>query len=372
MKKIILIDDKADMQAKLRTALEPHLAGKYEVEAWTTADVQAKYDANIDKKNDESNADEDVWFRFFKAERDVAIVVADHDLSGYGAVRISESAIADACRQSATPICTYHRAPSAKSAGQSLRGIYGQTKSFTVTLDMSAGKEALAASSIVALADGFAFIHEKFATLTDDIKQQGPASILAHILDRSGLASSFALYATGPSLASDAIYHISQSTNEHKAVTQDLDDRLPFILGCWLSNYILPFPGLILNAKAAASYLNIATADFEANVEKFISAQYKGPFAALGTYWWRTDLEQLLIDSDSEDGKEHLQKLNIEVGPSVCISTGESPAGYFCIVQKEPISLGASVGNLGWIPQGAHLSRIDQQIYDTVAHMMGI
>jgi hypothetical protein len=372
MKKIILIDDKPDMQANLRAALEPVLAGKYEIEAWGTAEVLERYNAHSDLTNNESNADEDVWFRFFTAEKEVAIVVADHDLSGYGSVRISESAIADACRQSATPICTYHRAPSAKTAGQSLRGIYGQTKSFTITLDMASGREIVAAKNIISLADGFALIREKFADIDETVKKQGPATILAQILDRPGLASAFALYASGPSLASDAIYHISQSHGQREVAALDLDARLPFILGCWLSNYILPFPGLILNTKAAASYLNIATPEFEANSAKFDSAKYVGPFSGADSYWWRTDLEQMLIDSDSEDGLEHLQKLGVEVPPSVCISTKESPAGYYCIVQKEPISLNASVGNLGWIPQGAHLSRIDQNIYDTVAHMMGI
>lgn len=372
MKKIILIDDKPDMQAKLRDALIPFLAGKYKIEAWDTKEVAEKYRMHSDTTNSESNADEDVWFRFFTAEQDVAIVVADHDLSGYGSVRISESAVADACRQSATPICTYHRAPSTKTAGQSLRGIYGQTRSFTITLDMTSGNEVVAAKNIISLADGFALIRDKFAAITEEVRKQGPAAILSHILDRPGLANAFALYVSGPSLASDAIYHIAKSQGAHESVTQDLDGRLPFILGCWLSNYILPFPGLILNTKAAASYLNIATSEFEANANKFDACQYTGPFSGADNYWWRTDLDQLLIDSDSEDGKEHLQKEGIEVSPSVCISTKESPAGYYCIVQKEPISLNASVGNLGWIPQGAHLSRIDQNIYDTVAHMMGI
>jgi hypothetical protein len=372
MKKIILIDDKPAMQANLRAVLEPLLAGKYEIESWLAEDVQKKYKAYNDATDNESNADEDVWFRFFKAEPNVAIVVADHDLSGYGSVRISESAIADACRQAATPICTYHRAPSARSASQSLRGIYGQTKSFTITLDMSPGNETIAARNIIAIADGFDLIREKFSDVSSAVKQQGPAAILATILERPGLTNSFALYASGPTLASDAIYHISQGKEHREVVTQDLDARLPFILGCWLNNYILPFPGLIINTKAAASYLNIRTENFLANLEKFETAQYTGPFAGVERYWWRTDLDQLLIDSDSEDGKELLEKAGINVLPSVCVTTGNSPAGYYCIVQKQPISLDASVGNLGWIPQGAHLSRIDQTIYDTVAHMMGI
>jgi hypothetical protein len=372
MKKIILIDDKPAMQESLRAALTPLLNGKYKIETWLTDDVVAKYEAHSDKTHEESNADEDVWYRFFTSERDVAIVVADHDLSGYGAVRISESAVADACRQSATPVCTYHRAPSSKTAGQSLRGIYGQTKSFTVTLEMASGKEPIAAQNIISLAEGFASIRDKFADVNEDVRKQGPAAILAHILGRPGLTNTFALYASGPSLASDTIYHIAQSKSLHKSTTDDLDNRLPFILGCWLSNYILAFPGIILNTKAAASYLNIDTTEFINHSEKFKVAQYTGPFSGAESYWWRTDLEQILIDSDTEDGKEYLQKLGIQVKPSVCISTNESPAGYYCIVRKEPISLAASVGNLGWIPQGAHLSRIDQNIYDTVAHMMGI
>ena len=360
------------MQANLRDALEPHLDGRYHIETWLSDDVQARYGAFRDATDNESNADEDIWYRFFKSEPGVAMVVADHDLSGYGSVRISESAVADACRQAAIPICTYHRAPSAKSASQSLRGIYGQTKSFSISLDMSPGNEVAAARNIVSLADGFEYIRSKFTYVSPEIKQQGPAAILAEILGRSGLANSFALYAAGPTLASDAIYHISQNSDNYQHVTYDLDERLPFILGCWLNNYILPFPGLILNSKATASYLNIAIEEFMRYADYFKTAEYDGPFAGIERYWWRTDLDQMLIDLDFEDGRELLKGSGIEVFPCLCANTHTSPAGYYCIVRKQPISLDASVGNLGWIPQGAHLSRIDQDIYDTVAHMMGI
>lgn len=361
-----------EMQEDLRRALNPLIKDNYIIEPWNTEDVLHRYKENIDENSFESNADEDVWFRFFSKQHDIAIVVADHDLSGYGHARISESAIADACRQSATPVCTYHRAPSKKTTGQSLRGIYGQTKSFTIALDMATGREQLVAKNIISLADGFANIQRGFELVEDEVKKQGPAAILAEILGKPGLANALALYASGPSLASDTIYHIAQNQGTKNSATHDLDARLPFILGCWLSNYILPFPGLILNEKATASYLNLATADFKQNSKHFESAKYQGPFSGYDNYWWRTDLEQLLIDSDSDDGLIFLKKKEIEASPSVCISTKESPAGYYCIVQKEPISLEASVGNLGWIPQGAHLSRIDQNIYDTVAHMMGI
>lgn len=372
MKKIILIDDKPDMQSALSEALKPFLNSEYEIEPWLTETALSNYECYIDKLNNESNADEDVWFRYFNSRNDIAIVVADHDLSSYQGVRISESSIADACRQSSTPICTYHRAPSTKTAGQSLRGIYGQTKSFSITLEMSGGEEASAARQIISLANGFKIITEKFASTDKEIKKLGPPAILASILDRPGLTNTFALYASGPSLASDAIYHIAQSNKQRDSVTEDLNERLPFILGCWLSNYILPFPGVILNSKAAASYINIDTKHFITNSDRFESARYRGPFSDNECYWWRTDLEQILIDSDVEDGIAYLEQFGIRAEPSVCIATKSSPAGYYCIVQKEPISLGASIGNLGWIPQGAVLSRIDQTIYDSVAHMMGI
>lgn len=370
MKKIVLIDDKPEIQAQLVSALSTLVGKKYALESWDKDIVAQKWKENMDGTDSLSNADEDVWYRVLVRETGLALVVADHDLSAYGNVRISESAITDACRQSATPVCTYHRKPSAKSHTQALRGIYGQTRSFSIAIDLS--DIAAAAATIVDIADSFETLQIAFPGINEEVKKQGPAAIIASILEQPGLTSVFSRYATGPTLASDVIDHIAIQQPDEESVSEALDKRMPFVLGCWLHNYVLPFPGVILNGVAAASYVNLLQADFDSNISEFQAAQYVGPFGKAKKYWWRSELDNLFIEHDCEDGIAYLAKKSKDAGPSVCSATQSSPAGYYCIVRRAPISLTASVGSLGWVPEGADLSRMDQAIYDSVAHMMGI
>ena len=59
----------------------------------------------------------------------------------------------------------------------------------------------------------------------------------------------------------------------------ELRQRLPSLFGYWLVDSILRFPGLLLNAVASASYLDISVQAFEGDVRNaFKSALYRGPF----------------------------------------------------------------------------------------------
>ncbi|MBC3920507.1 hypothetical protein H8L32_23790 [Undibacterium sp. CY18W] len=368
MKKIIIIDDNPSLQLQLQNALTHLSTNKYEIEIWEKEKVQGKWQSQFDAQKLVSNADEDVWRRVILAETNLAMIVADHDLSAFNEVRVSESTLTEACKQSSIPICTYHRKPGTSTSAQELRGIYSQTRSFAISIDIS--NIDTAAAKILAVADGFETLLTAFNSVSDEIKKAGPASIVSSVLERPGMVTFFSRYATGPTLASDVIDHLD--ANNQKEAYLQMEKRMPFVLGCWLHNYVLPFPGVLLNEVASASYVNLSQVDFTNHSNHFSTAKYIGPFSGTAGYWWRTELDQLLVDADCEDGVEYLSKKSIQANPSICCVTKNSPAGFYCLVRREPISLAASVGRLSWIPEGADLSRIDTELYDSVAPMMGI
>jgi len=369
MKKIIVIDDKAPQQDALKNALTPFLSERYTIDVWTSELLHKKWTERYVTDESASNADEDVWFRVLQDESNIAVVVADHDLSAFNTVRISESAITDACKRASIPVCTYHRKPTLVTDAQYLKKIVSQTRSFSIAIDISNTEQA--AREIISVANGFASLIDSYTAVAQDCRNKGPAAILAHILEKPGLTNYFSRYATGPTLASDLIDYISPSVDATENKTA-IERRVPFILGCWLYNYILPFPGILPNEVASASYVNLSTDDFSNHKDKFINAKYNGPFGDVKNYWWRSELDRVLIDSDCEDGVAYLGKQGITATPSVCVVKNESPAGYYCLIKKSAISLNASKGRLSWIPEGADLCRIDVDTYDSIAPIMGL
>lgn len=369
MKKIIIIDDKPEQQLALQGALAPLITDKYIAQVWTAEQLKQKWDGQFVNDESASNADEDVWFRVFQSESDIAVVVADHDLSAINTVRISESAITDACKQASIPVCTYHRKPKLVTEAQYLKQIVSQTRSFSIAIDISNMEQA--AREIISVADGFDRLINSYSEVAQDSRNKGPAAILAQILGKPGLTNYFSRYASGPTLASDLIEYISPSANAMENKTA-IERRVPFILGCWLYNYILPFPGILPNEVASASYVNLSLEDFSKNKDKFDNARYSGPFGDVKNYWWRSDLDRVLIASDCEDGVAYLNKQGITATPSICVVKQESPAGYYCLIKKAAISLNASKGRLSWIPEGADLCRIDTDTYDSIAPIMGL
>ncbi|MDR6795918.1 hypothetical protein [Acinetobacter calcoaceticus] len=373
MNNILLIDDKSEIPAALKQALiklDPNLEGVIKV--WSPhneQDLKDIYDQNKGDPNLVSAADEDVWRRVLELQK-VHMVVIDHDLSSLN-VRISESAITNACKQLAIPVCTYHRKPT-QNDSQNLKDRVNQARSFSIEIDIDSDSHyEKCAKEIINVFEGFKFISDKFSELDSDFIEGGPAKIISFILEKPELESLFARYTSSSTLAADIIQY-EEDIPEDK-ITDFLKKRIPFILGCWLYNYVLPFPGIILNQTAAASYINLNSDQFSENTHEFKDARYYGPFSSNSSYWWRYDLDQILFEANAEDAVEYLlQKGLNEILPCKCSVNSNSNAGYYCIVKKQPISYEESVGHLSWIPEGADLCRINKKIYRRLAPMMGL
>lgn len=373
---ILLIDDKSEIPRHIKDALISECSKfKDEIIIWNL-DNQSElinlYQQNKGNPNKISAADEDVWKRVIE-KLDVDMVVVDHDLSGLE-VRISESAITNACKQLAIPVCNYHRKPP-NNDSQNLKDKVNQARSFSIEIEIDGENQYKeCAKEIINVYHGFKFLKEQINALDETILSGGPAKIISAILNKPELESIFARYASSSTLAADIIQiqYDDEETAEDEIPTA-LKERIPFVLGCWLYNYVLPFPGILLNNIAAASYINVDSQQFDQYSPEFINAKYIGPFSIHSSYWWRYDLDQILFDANVEDGFEYLTQKGIQnIQPCKCSSDNLSRAGYYCIVKRQPISYEQSVGHLSWIPDGADLCRINKKIYRRLAPMMGL
>lgn len=370
MKQIILIDDKIEKSKELKIKLDECLKqtdDKFEAVIWDKEILAKKYDEQFEKNDDSiSNADEDIWSRVFENEEDIICIVSDHDLSGLNNIRISESVLANACKKVSIPICTYHRQSKNTTESHKLRKSINQSRSFSIEIDIT---NKYAANEIISIAKGFLLLKNEINLKEIDELKKGPSFIISSILKKPELETNFSRYSSSNTLASDII----KNKNDFISDGNLLKIKIPFILGCWLYNYILPFPGVILNSIAAASFINLDVDSFNEYNELFNAAKYTGPFSENTNYWWRHDLDKILIENNCEDGVELLQKHHITTAsPCKCSVSQESPAGFYCLVTQLPISLEESTGNLSWVADGADLCRINKEIYDQLAPMMGL
>lgn len=377
MTDILLIDDIEKNTKDLSDSIHAICSG-LTVETWSPNEekkeqIRSLYESHSNKNKEESNADEDIWKRVF-ASQEVKMVVVDHDLSQFKDLRISESSVANACKQLGIPICTYHRKPQNQQNTQTLSQIIDQSRSFSIEINVDLNNIEVSAKEIINIYTGFKTIRKQFDSLDDKIIKEGPARILATILEKPDYEYFFSKYLESTSLTSDIIKHansdeISKSEDD---IPKYLKDRLPFILGCLLYNNILLFPGIILNKTASASYINVDEDDFSQNTVYFKDAVYKGPFSNNESYWWRYDLDKILFEADFEEGKSFLASKEVTVKSCSCSVDSDSDAGYYCIVTKKPISAKNSKGRFAWVPEGADLCRINKKIYNKISAIMGL
>lgn len=186
-----------------------------------------------------------------------------------------------------------------------------------------------------------------------------------------GLETYFNLYATGPSVASGIISDELVGSESGEILEIQLN-RISLVLGYWLHNYIMPFPGVILDDATAAAYLNLDANSFVDNQSYFEVAKYSGPFGSSTRRWWRYKLDQLLDDNDYDDGLAYLVANGIEADCSRSAISNNEGATFVCLLTGKPILWDESTGELSWIPDGADLARVSNRDYRAIAPLMGL
>jgi len=305
----------------------------------------------------------------YDGKNGIGLIVCDYELSTLDDFNgISGNIISAVAEKMSIPVCFY-------TAGQN-KSTYLMFKrrsweSGTIIIDdksESFGKEC------VGIFNGFQIIEKrlqkikkaKFMTMT-------PSEILATILDKTGESDQIALYGSGDQGILPEMMPEFENKIDDDVLTQ-LKERYPRILGNWLYTSILRFPGILVNFIAASSYLDINEGDFKRPEVQllFEEAKYKGPFSDCYDWWWRRNLDELLMDNNCESGLYYVNKTIKDVRPSICYEGEDHSAGFYCMLSKKPVCKNHSRGAISWFPSGADLSRISKKEHDKIGPFLGL
>jgi hypothetical protein len=297
----------------------------------------------------------------------VSLWVSDRDLSATRHfMGFSESAVSRVANEWAVPVCLY-----ARGSGNDLLDRQRNWTEGRIILDANVGKDEMARQISLVYA-GFVQIHSRLKRILTQAKRLNsatltPARILTKILERPGIADKLALYGSGDQkVLADLLPFAGDQ----------LAERIPRILGYWLWDSVLRFPGIVVSSIAAASYLNISAETFIGNPRIsriFRKALYGGPFADNQSHlWWRSDLDEILVERKVTSGYELCAALGIQTEPSHCCVDPTIPAGFYCMIRKLPVSRQNSKGNISWFPSGADLARISNPDYEELGPWLGL
>lgn len=290
--------------------------------------------------------------------RDAHLIVADRDLSATeGLQGLSESTVKRVADKLVIPECAYAR--DAQLETELFESAERREARIVVSLRHGLVRFS---EQVVDLVDGFSAILARLPEAKKMGGRKSPGRLLAAILGKPEYADKISLYAAGDQNRVGSVLAVK---------SPEPDQRIVCLLGYWLWDSILRYPGVVVNAVAAASYLNIATKEFARNEvqEIFSEARYAGPFAtAKEPLWWRGVLDDLVSGAACADGREFVaqaREVDVEeVEPSQCCEDPNLPAGYYCMLSHRPVSLENSHPGLSWFPRGADLARICRSKFD--------
>ncbi|HUN98534.1 MAG TPA: hypothetical protein VMU69_20170 [Bradyrhizobium sp.] len=289
---------------------------------------------------------------------DAALIVADRDLSGlphYGG--LSEPTVRRVADKLAIPECGYARGENSKNFMEDAALREGR---IAVSLKPSAKEFA---RQVVSIAEGFAYILSKLPAAIKAPGSKSPGKVLATILGKPEYSEKIALYASGDQ---NRLVSVLRVRGQGKVANR----HLACLLGYWLWDSVLRYPGIVVNETAASSYLNIDKKAFQSpGVQQlFNKASYNGPFsAAKRPIWWRGALDDIVAKSGASDGRQYATKLlGKNLPQSKCCVDPKKTAGYYCMLSEEPVSLDNSKAGLAWFPRGADLARIGTTKYQEI------
>ena len=359
MKSVLLIDDDETHLKELKAALVAKLDTTiFEVLTWVPVGGEGDADTKFDSLVND----------------DTAMVVTDYDLSKRGMSGLFGASVVDWCQSKAIPVGDFSR--------RHKHHLPQQPNLFEIRVPVDADESA---THIAAIVNGFRLIEQGLDDV-DNLAEslRSPAAVLAKILGVPNEASQFGLYGVRLSTASAGLIDKITDPAPNDAMRKRV---LTYVVGHLLWNSILRYSGPILDRQALLAFLSAPEQDADAVLPWFDAAQYAGPFAELGPFFWLTksvDIVQELIDAlpDTDQvvdiGLRNRQaierKLGRELAKHGCTRCGGINGGFVCPLTKRIVCQRAdcSVGSNSWVPQGARLCRIERDYYDEWAPLLGI
>lgn len=296
-----------------------------------------------------------------EANQPIDLIVADRDLSSYSAEYrgLSESSVRHAADKLGIPECGYARGERVDDSEYIHRG---EIRESCIRLSRKPSDEDFA-QRVVAIAEGFRDVLQKVESFGPKQRWKTPGHLLAAILGKPEYAEKIAQFASGDQQRLGAVESVTKESDD-KVRTK----RLACVMGYWLWDSVLRFPGVVVNQVAASSLVNIHEEDFcnPGVKELFAEARYSGPFhaATLTDLWWRGALEDILAEAEAIDGKDLARRHGLEVRNSVCCEDANLKAGYYCFLSGRPVSLKNSKPGLPWFPREADLARVCTTRYE--------
>lgn len=347
--KIILFEDTEGADQQMIVALKKALGTRRHAILFKSSH-KAPTDGTYDKQLEDELVN--------AGHSDASLIVADSDLSKLKQYSgLSEPVVRVVADRLGIPECNYARGrnePQAFLADTELR----ETR---VTVSLVGGYD-LFAKNVVSIAEGFAQISKQLPKAQKAPGKNSPGKLLASILGKPEYSEKISLYAAGDQNRLASLLPLNDGS--------DIQRRVACMLGYWLWDSVLRFPGVVVNNVAASSYLNIHEKAFDNNVQSvFDLARYKGPFWKVKPpLWWRGVLDDLVSESGKVDGRTFAAtKLKRKIAPSRCCEDPDKPAGYYCMLTGKPVSLDKSHGGLAWFPRGADLARISNRKYAEIS-----
>lgn len=294
-------------------------------------------------------------------QEDIPILaVLDWDLTEYES-GVRREHVQSACSDFGIPLCVYHRDEGRFSNPDELQ----EFEEDLIRIDPKDDPEDLA-DSIGNIARTFDQIHQRLISADS----QNPQSAIFEIIDPPGSAESkLDQYSLG-----------YPETLQVAKTLEDEHDRLRVVstlIGYWIYNQLLGYPGVLLNCVATASYLQVNHEQFCEDEEYQLAvkaAKYEGPFSDLGNWWWLPRLDELRAQYDNPGGDGLIngpsffnEHADLEIEPVHCEEGDHNEAGYYCILTEKPICKEDSVRPKGWIPAGATQSRIAESEFEKVS-----
>lgn len=301
-------------------------------------------------------------------------VILDSDLSGYGTGMSKETLLA-VFRAMGIPVCRYSKRT---------RGTTSELLKHFATLASEGAASILVPSEFMngskseytterdelvvwleAVFDGFSRIHKKYDELSPHTASArlSPPALLAKVLDNPGLELDFLGYG-GANLFffGDRLTELddTEDTTEHE---QPIQGNGATKLGYWLYNYIISFPGPILNVAAAAAFMGIKSGSLsiDAFAKAMVSERYDGPFGGCQPLFLRERLEAALIE-EGVSGVELLKSRGVTAEP--IYESEPTRPGVYCIATNASIEAEDGVGPIDFIPGGASdLCRVSRKTY---------
>lgn len=292
------------------------------------------------------------------------LVILDAELNEYTSSTVRRPDVRDACGDLGIPLCVYHRDEGEYADPESVKDSDDQIIQLR---PVNGGHRAMAAEC-AGIIEGFSAIREHLVEHMDGADPQEllerPSEFLTGMAEAPVSAKpNLDKYSWGQS---ESLSVLSEDETKRDAIR-----RKATILGYWMYNQVLEYPGVLLNSVAAASYLGVDVDTFGASDEiraLFNEARYEGPFSGVRDWWWTAELDSILtlntqVDDDGTvSAQTFIRREGHEIGGVQCLEEHDG-AGYYCVLSDAPVCEEHSVSPEAWIPAGASLTRISEEEY---------